>query len=86
MAKSQVERISEDTAPDKEVESAQTERSDIAQAISRLREASFKTAKERERVPQPLFWSLFAAELHAIKKKKKEQRLLTTLFGPSEDS
>lgn len=85
MAKSQVERIADESAEEEQSESAAAEPSDIARAVSRLKNASFRTANERERVPQPLFWSLFASELQTIKKKKKQQRLLTELFGTSEE-
>jgi hypothetical protein len=59
------------------------EPSSVARAVERLKAASFKTAREREQVPQPLFWSLFHAQLQDIKAKKREARLLSELFGGS---
>ena len=53
----------------------------IAQSVARLKSASFRAARERERVPQPLFWSLFAAQLEEIKAHKRTRRLLSDLFG-----
>ena len=58
-------------------------RSAISAAVERLKSASFKAAAERERVPQPMFWSLFTSELEAIKAKKREARLLSSIFGGS---
>ncbi|NDC36450.1 MAG: hypothetical protein EBZ48_00165 [Proteobacteria bacterium] len=55
--------------------------SDIARAVERLRSASFRTAREREHVPQPLFWSLFSSELQSIKSKKRAARQLSSIFG-----
>ena len=59
------------------------EPSSVARAVERLKAVSFKTAREREQVPQPLFWSLFHAQLKDIKAKKRESRLLSELFGGS---
>ena len=54
--------------------------SPIARAVARLKEVSFNAARERERLPQPLFWSVFGHELQRIKKEKKALRLLAELF------
>ena len=85
MGKSHAERVAEESAQEERDGASVAEQSDIARAVSRLKEASFRTARERERVPQPLFWSLFSSELQSIKKRKRQQRLLTELFGSGEE-
>lgn len=51
------------------------ERSAIANELSALQETVLRLARERERLPQPLFWSLFNSRLKDIKRHKEEQRL-----------
>lgn len=63
-----------------EIESP-TERSAIASEIEDLRSTITRLANERERLPQPLFWSLFHTRLSKIRKTKELNRLLAHLFN-----
>ena len=58
------------------------ERSSVAERIERVRSATLKAAEKREHLPQPLFWSLFHAELEEIRKEKKLKRALNDIFNP----
>ena len=53
-----------------EVEEATTEdaveRSRVAEEVEDLRSTILRLAKDRERLPQPLFWSLFNSRLKDI--------------------
>lgn len=51
-----------------------------AKAIKRLKDATIAAADKRERLPQPLFWSLFTSELAEIKDGKESDRLLDSLL------
>lgn len=57
------------------------EPSKVAQEIERLRSATVRAASDRERLPQPLFWSLFQNELKELKKKKEIRRALQEILG-----
>ena len=58
------------------------EPSPVACSLKRLKSAAFKAIQNRERVPHPLFWSLFLGEVSGIKQKKSEHRMLRRLiFG-----
>jgi hypothetical protein len=57
------------------------EPSRVAQKIERLRRASLQAAQERERLPQPLFWSLFQHKIEEMKREKELRRLLDELLG-----
>ena len=70
---------------DSDSRGANANTSPLAQAVNRLKQASFKTARERERVPQPLFWSLFRTEIDSIKEKKQTKRLLSDIFGANSE-
>ena len=52
----------------------------VALKLKKLKSASFKAAQARERLPQPLFWSLFLTEVSELKKKKEEKRLLDRIL------
>jgi TATA-binding protein-associated factor Taf7 len=52
------------------------ERSYLAQEISNLKSTVLKAASERERLPQPLFWSLFNSRLKEIRKAKQLERIV----------
>jgi hypothetical protein len=52
----------------------------LAQNIRRLKSRALSVVEKRERLPQPLFWSLFGAELSQIKKRKEKQRALRRVF------
>lgn len=57
-------------------------KSRIAERISRLFDKSQDAAKKRERLPQPLFWSLFYHEITSIRREKEEKRLVQEILGP----
>ena len=59
-------------------------RSAIAEDLASLQSAVRKLSEERERLPQPFFWSLFSARLAAIKKHKEIERTLASVLGESE--
>ncbi|MBP9838495.1 MAG: hypothetical protein KBC84_07250 [Proteobacteria bacterium] len=48
--------------------------SQLSKKVDKLREVSLKAIAARERVPQPLFWSLFHSRLNEIKEKRKSLR------------
>lgn len=53
----------------------------LAERVRRLREATVRAATARERLPQPLFWSLFRSEIDAIKKRKAQKRAVSAALG-----
>ena len=55
-------------------------RSELSSAIENLKATTFRLAEERERLPQPLFWSLFNSKLKEIKKEKEVRRILREVF------
>jgi|GEM_PF-2448990 len=57
------------------------ERSATAKEIADLQEKILKFARNRERLPQPLFWSLFNSRIRDIKKNKELERLLNDVLG-----
>lgn len=61
-----------------------TERSVIAKEIESLQSTILRFANERERLPQPLFWSLFNSRIKEIKAKKQVERLCKEAFGELE--
>ncbi len=56
-------------------------RSPLAVAVEKLRKTSVDAAASRERLPQPLFWSLFNSKLKEIKEDKEKTRKLKDIFG-----
>ena len=58
------------------------ERSHLAEEISQLKSTILKVASERERLPQPLFWSLFNSRLKEIRKAKEIERVLAETLDP----
>ncbi len=52
----------------------ESEREKVSLRLGRLRDATISVVRRRERVPQPLFWSLFHAEVSEIKKRKERER------------
>jgi hypothetical protein len=69
------------TRMEKEDDEIPVQRSAVADEITDLRRKIQKIAEERERLPQPLFWSLFHTRLAAIKKHKEIDRALSALLG-----
>lgn len=57
------------------------ERTQTANEIAALHEKLMRLARERERLPQPLFWSLFNSRIQEIKKNKELQRMLSEVLG-----
>jgi TATA-binding protein-associated factor Taf7 len=58
-----------------------SEKSTVAREIENLQSTVLRYARERERLPQPLFWSLFNSRLRDIKKTKELERLLRETLG-----
>lgn len=54
----------------------------LAGKLSSLKSSTLRAISRRERLPQPLFWSLFHTEVNAIKERRKEKRrALAALFN-----
>lgn len=49
--------------------------SPIAEQLDRLRQNVLKVVATRERLPQPLFWSLFHTQLDQVKAARKAERV-----------
>lgn len=64
--------------------SVATEKSSIAKEIEGLQTTILRLARDRERLPQPLFWSLFNSRIREIKQNKEVRRVLQEAFGESE--
>ena len=62
-------------------ESVIIEKSQTAKEIADLQERILRLANNRERLPQPLFWSLFNSRISEIKKNKELARLLNDVLG-----
>lgn len=54
--------------------------SSIAQKLEQIKELTLAAAQKRSHLPQPLFWSLFHAQLAEVKREKKALRELEELF------
>jgi hypothetical protein len=55
-------------------EAPEQPQSELAGKLDRLKAATLKVIQARERLPQPLFWSLFHTELESIKRKRRALR------------
>jgi hypothetical protein len=64
----------------------EVERSRLAEEIDDLRTTILRLAKDRDRLPQPLFWSLFNSRLKEIKRNKELSRLVSEVFNGTEES
>ena len=53
----------------------------LAKRLERLKKSTVGASETRERLPQPLFWSLFHAELKELKREKALARALDEVFG-----
>jgi len=72
----------DDEDEQKAVESdVRVEKTQTAKEIAALHEKLMRLARDRERLPQPLFWSLFNSRIQEIKKNKELQRLLSDVLG-----
>jgi len=58
-----------------------SDKSQTAKEIADLQERILRLANSRERLPQPLFWSLFNSRIKEIKKNKELERLLNDVLG-----
>lgn len=65
---------SEDSAPTSMAPSA------VASEIAELRDSVRLSQEKRSPLPQPLFWSLFAHKITAIRKKKELESSLRELL------
>jgi hypothetical protein len=59
------------------------EKSAVALDIEKLQDTVKRLAAERERLPQPLFWSLFHTRLEAIRQQKELSRVVKETLGES---
>lgn len=50
--------------------------SEMALELKDIQRATVDAASRRERLPQPLFWSLFHSRIKELKDKKRKQRIL----------
>ena len=66
---------------DEDDKDLKVERSALAEDINDLRSTILRLARDRERLPQPLFWSLFNSRLKSIKREKELSRLLQETLG-----
>lgn len=55
-------------------------RSALAEKIEALRAKSVQYIQTRKRVPQPLFWDAFGAQIRAIREEKEAERTLKELL------
>ena len=74
-----------DDSTDEGIE-VEVERSRLAEEIDDLKTTILRLAKDRDRLPQPLFWSLFNSRLKDIKRNKELSRLVNEVFNGSEES
>lgn len=64
-----------------EESAASVEKTAVAKDLEKLKKTVLRLATERERLPQPLFWSLFNSRLKDIKKSKEVSRILREALG-----
>jgi hypothetical protein len=73
--------LPKDALVDDEGGNERAERSHTAKEIADLQDRILRLASNRERLPQPLFWSLFHSRISEIKKNKELARLLNDVLG-----
>ena len=56
------------------------ERSELAERVGRLRASAIEACRTRERLPQPLFWSLFHTEAACIREARGRARVVRMLL------
>ena len=76
--------MSKPTKTDPSLESARCDTSAVAREIESLQETVNRFTRERERLPQPLFWSLFNSRIKEIKKSKELSRAVKEALGERE--
>lgn len=69
----------EDTTDDDET--TNKPKSELAQELERLKSSVDKLTQERERLPQPLFWSLFNSQIKEYKERKESMRRVDELLS-----
>ena len=74
---------SDDDTP--ETEDAEfAHKSELAHEVSSLKDSINKVVKERNRLPQPLFWSLFNSKIKELREQKERSRRLEELLSKLE--
>lgn len=58
---------------------SQFQPSELSLKVAKFKSTILDTVRSREVLPQPLFWSLFNAQLLELRKQKAEARLLRKL-------
>ena len=76
-----VEEIDEDSETPKAVTP-----SELAQEIKELQQSVSSAMQKRERLPQPLFWSLFNSRIKDMRKRREALRTLNSLLGGEDAS
>lgn len=59
---------------------AQNSKSEIAKEICKLQKAVRSSIDKRERLPQPMFWSLLFSRLQDIKRQQKLKRSIEEIL------
>ena len=62
-----------------EVSVEEPQDSKVKRELASLKKASIRAFRTRERLPQPLFWSLFNLKISQLKKLKGVRRLVSLL-------
>ncbi len=73
----------DDALDDDKVEhpGGRSEKSTLAAELDDLKSTVIRFSRERERLPQPLFWSLFRSRIEKARKEKEVKRALGELLG-----
>ncbi len=74
------ERETEEEQAELEV-GQQATRSALASEIQELKASIDRAISKRERLPQPMFWSLFHSRIKSIRERREISRLLGDIFG-----
>ena len=53
----------------------------LAQDLRNLHSSALKAVTKREVLPQPLFWSLFLGQINEIRRRKAQEKLLSSLLA-----
>jgi TATA-binding protein-associated factor Taf7 len=77
-------KVADPHCEDESNEQCATERSALAEDLANLKNTITRLVENRERLPQPMFWSLFNARINDIKKQKELERVVNlSLTGES---
>ncbi len=55
-------------------------RTELSERLHRLKKAALTAADRRERIPVPLYWSLFHSQVRDVRKVRAHQRLVRCLL------